>query len=389
MLKVREPKNNCNVYLVGVTHGNPSSAALVEEIVSDKSLKPSVVVLELCEDRYMSYSLQTKIRPWWNEVLGEDYDKRLARIEEIQKGKSKGARVVSSLIGDFNFIRKQGLLVGSFMSFGILVAIMQMISKSTKSRHEDEFGTAIQVCHEMDIPMRLGDAPQLETLNSIKKVVSFDTLNPKHIMSDAKSFAFAAFGITFDSLPWVKSSRYQLVKKQLDVANWINVPNVYLQNKVMFNSLMPLFAFFVFYSSLGMLPASGDAMFPLLPPLVPAEDVTQVQNFVETFVVQSGSEEYVAAVSSLAKIYADSVNSGWMGLQYLVGTSPPPETQITFSAGVNTLAMIVLVRLAKLIGADRDRFIADKVQDVCREFPVRICYMITIEPNLMVVIVCV
>jgi len=61
VLRVIDPNSNSVVHLVGVSHGSPTSADLVQSTIS--AVKPDVIVLELCEDRYISMSLDNKIVP--------------------------------------------------------------------------------------------------------------------------------------------------------------------------------------------------------------------------------------------------------------------------------------------------------------------------------------
>ena len=61
VLRVIDPNSNSIVHLVGVSHGSPISAELVQSTIS--MVKPDVIVLELCEDRYISMSLDNKIVP--------------------------------------------------------------------------------------------------------------------------------------------------------------------------------------------------------------------------------------------------------------------------------------------------------------------------------------
>ena len=61
VLRVVDPNSNAIVHIVGVSHGSPISAELVQSTIS--IVKPDVIVLELCEDRYISMSLDNKIVP--------------------------------------------------------------------------------------------------------------------------------------------------------------------------------------------------------------------------------------------------------------------------------------------------------------------------------------
>ena len=49
----------------------------------------------------------------------------------------------------------------------------------------DEFVTAMLEAERLDIPVRLGDAPQTDTLNSIKNVMSAEVFDPLKVVQGA------------------------------------------------------------------------------------------------------------------------------------------------------------------------------------------------------------
>ena len=101
------------MYLVGVSHGAPASAKLVGKTIRD--VNPSAIVLELCNDRYLSISLDAKIKPklCGNYTMPQVYEKKLKKLEELEKNQ-KGLYWKSNL----KFIRSQGFLVGGFIGMG-------------------------------------------------------------------------------------------------------------------------------------------------------------------------------------------------------------------------------------------------------------------------------
>ncbi len=105
--------NLCSVHLIGVSHGSPASAALVKQTI--ERVKPNAIVLELCDDRYLSISLDAKLKPLFsgNKTLPEIYEKKLRRLVEMEKN-SKGIYLKANL----NFMKSQGLLVGTFIGMG-------------------------------------------------------------------------------------------------------------------------------------------------------------------------------------------------------------------------------------------------------------------------------
>lgn len=81
VLIVEDAASGSRVHLVGVSHGSPASAALVETVMDET--KPACVVLELCEDRFISISLDAKIRPGeYNSTWTKSYDEKVVLLEK-------------------------------------------------------------------------------------------------------------------------------------------------------------------------------------------------------------------------------------------------------------------------------------------------------------------
>lgn len=62
---------------------------------------------------------------------------------------------------------------------------MTTINSSLVLLGGDEFVTAMLEAEKLDIPVRLGDAPQNDTLNSIKGIISVDVFNPSQVVEGA------------------------------------------------------------------------------------------------------------------------------------------------------------------------------------------------------------
>ena len=76
---------------------------------------------------------------------------------------------------------------------GIFVGAVQRLSRTAQSG--DEFVTAMRMAEQANIPIVLGDAPQNDTLASIKKVFSPATIDPLEARQGAESLLFSAFGV--------------------------------------------------------------------------------------------------------------------------------------------------------------------------------------------------
>lgn len=425
VLEVKDTASQSNVVLVGVSHGAPASASLVRDTIA--RVKPDVIVLELCNDRYLSISLDAKLRPdsteGYNSTVLELFDKKMPLIEEYEKSRS----APSYLMANINFMRSQGLLVGTFIGMGLLVTGLQKLfrrsnnysgstdysigstagstSKSStlsdlsdsKEENEDEFVTAMRIAAAESIPLRMGDAYQEETLKSVTQVLSSETFTPDSVIQGAKSLAFSSFGWTQGE--YLLSDLQQLppaVRKvpsspgmfsffggrstdvfEIDTVDtistedalknsqWINIPRTYLDNKKMLLSLVPLLAIAL--------------IVPILTDLVPAIDGSDAAAAVDvaTSIPPSFLQSIFTEGSTQLKA-EDTLNNGahtggvidvFQQTWLFLSKELPPDVQFIVDTFIDLVSVLVLIRLAKIIGSDRDRIIASKIQDVCDEFP--------------------
>lgn len=135
LLTVIDPLTRSRIHLVGVSHGSASSAALVKEVFAE--VNPAAVILELCDDRFWSISLDAKIRPRGNETLAVAFDNKLELIEnwEIKKKASLSTSnfgmfaIFSQISNIFKFASGQGLIGGTFVLLGLFVASLQKLTR--------------------------------------------------------------------------------------------------------------------------------------------------------------------------------------------------------------------------------------------------------------------
>jgi hypothetical protein len=192
VLSIEDPRTQSKIHLVGVSHGSPSSADLVREVFGE--VNPKAVVVELCDDRFLSISIDSKIRPRFNPTFTRIYDEKVAILEKrAEKQKAEATSyanyglfaVFSQLSSAFKFAKSQGVFGGVFVLLGLLVSSLQRASRGP-STSGDEFVTAMIEAEKINIPVLLGDAPQNDTLNSIKGVISKDIFVPNKIIQGAK-----------------------------------------------------------------------------------------------------------------------------------------------------------------------------------------------------------
>ena len=80
ILIVKDPQSNTKIHLVGVSHGSAPSAALVRETM--EHVKPAAVVVELCDDRFMTISLDAAIEPRGKRTVISEYRTKVQLITQ-------------------------------------------------------------------------------------------------------------------------------------------------------------------------------------------------------------------------------------------------------------------------------------------------------------------
>ena len=333
VLTVTEPSFGGRIHLVGVSHGSATSANLVKEVM--EQVKPSAVVLELCSDRFFSISLDSKIRPRGNATLATAFDTKVAMIEtkrQQQQQTSSYANfpilgVFSQLSSVFKFASGQGVVGGIFVILGLFVSNLQRMTRSNTGG--DEFVTAMIEAERLNIPVRLGDAPQNDTLNAIRGILSKEAFVPAKVAQGALFLAFSALGVA------AEKSNQRLARlipdSALKTSEWVSIPGTYAENASMLKSLMPLFATLLLTTTFTYFPYA----------------------------------EVIGSTGDVAPSSSTLVGS----LLAMITADPPPEVEQAVSSLIDVLSLLVLIRMAKLIGTDRDCIIAKNVQATAAEFP--------------------
>jgi hypothetical protein len=333
VLTVVDPLTGNNIHLVGVSHGSAVSAQLVNDVIDD--INPAAVVLELCDDRFWSISLDSKVRPRGNATLAEAFDNKIALLESKQQQQKETTfnanfPIVGAFSQTLKFASGQGLVGGMFVLLGLFVSNLQRMVRSNTGG--DEFVTAMLAAERLDIPVRLGDAPQNDTLDSIRHgVISKEAFSPSCIRQGALFLAFSAFGIAAEKSNQRLAS--VIPDSALKSSEWVSIPGTYAENASMLKSLMPLFATLLLTTTISYFPYE----------IFGAADIPA-----------AGDAATATAANSLLALFT---------------YQPPPEVEYTVSSIFDVLSALILIRMTKVIGTDRDCIIAKNVQTTAAEFP--------------------
>jgi hypothetical protein len=174
--------------------------------------------------------------------------------------------------------------------------------------------------------------------------------------------AFSAFGLLPGKSNRILSSR--IPDAVMKASEWVSIPKAYLENSSMLKSLLPIFAVLFVSTALGF---------------IPFDDV-------DTIPTESTASAISASISSLftpsgvitSDVTAVANTVGFTGISILQNIIAfftgdlPPEVEVVTSTMIDVFSVLVLIRMAKIIGTDRDCIIAKNVQTAAKEFPVSI-----------------
>jgi len=432
--KEKELQTSNTIHLLGVSHGSPPSARLVRNTISNINSKvdmlrskdsttstkdcPVVIALELCDDRYLSISLESQVEPRsGNTTLNEIYWKKISSLQTKKDDEivlfgmknlkdSETGRFLLNVNAFFRFVKTQGVLLGLFVAMGILVKELQSmfhssarLPSSVTAPHnvssienfpipgEDEFATAMRMAAALDFPVRMSDANQADTLSSIRGVVSADTVNPVMVAQGAQSLAFSALGLEMapkDSTQLTASSSTSNMNSNTSPVSemeflrsiygelrpeWINIPAVYAENWNMVKSLLPLALIAVVSAVIGAaanaLDANGIGPIPQTLEMFPPTQLDLATILPDTLMNSPERQLLSSWITPVASKVADVL----MAISAALDTELTPAQEAAINVVVETFSGLLLIRLAKIIGSDRDKIIASKVMSICREFP--------------------
>lgn len=210
---------------------------------------------------------------------------------------------------------------------GLFFSSFQRINQTA-----DEFATAMIVANNRNIPLRLGDAPQNDTMNSMKKILDIELLTPERIYKDSLTFLFSFFGI-FSSLAGQREINSKIPENILKESEWLSIPQAYGDDFSMIKSLWPLISLNLLSVALDYYPFMNDNA-----PQVLSTALSSDNNILDT-------------------------------MSAMLEMEVPSYIAEPLSFMVNLLGVLIVIRIAKLIGSDRDIIIASKIQEIAKEFP--------------------
>lgn len=245
---------------------------------------------------------------------------------------------------------------------------------------EDEFATAMRMAAALDFPVRMSDANQADTLSSIRGVVSADTVNPIMVVQGAQSLAFSALGL--DMTPKDTSLTIKTTISSSDTQmeflrsiygelrpEWINIPAVYAENWNMIKSLLPLVLIAVVSSVIGVaantLDANGIGPIPQSLEMFPPTQL-DLTTILPDMIMSSPQRQLL---NMWFAPIASKVGDALVAISDVMDTEWTPAQEAAINIVVESFSALLLIRLAKIIGSDRDKIIASKVMSICREFP--------------------
>jgi hypothetical protein len=347
-----------------------------------------------------------------NTTLNEIYWKKISNLQTQKEDEivifgmknlkeSETGRFLLNVNAFFRFIKTQGLLLGLFVAMGILVKEIQSMFHSSARLPssvnassndssidtfpipgEDEFATAMRMAAALDFPVRMSDADQADTLSSIKGVVSADTINPIMVAQGAQSLAFSALGLDMtpkvsssNTIAPITSSRTSQMEYLRSIygdlrPEWINIPAVYAENWNMVKSLLPLVLIAVVSSAVGVaadaLDARGIGPIPLSLDMFPNTQL-DLNTILPDNILSSPEKQLL---STWFEPIISKLGDALAAISVLMDTEWTPGQEAAINIVVESFSAMLLIRLAKIIGSDRDKIIASKVMSICREFPV-------------------
>ena len=326
------------MHLVGVSHGSKASAELVQRTIRETS--PAAVILELCEERYLSVSLEAQLRPR-NATIASMYDTIVNQLRLAAERDNSNALPLFSamtpfdqLMGALRFARAQGFVGGAFVLLSLLI---RRIQRATRSSGDDEFVTAMREAEALRIPILLADASQNETLLSISRVISTEALNPVLFLHDLRSFGFSVLGIG-------AMSSNQAVAKVVPApvarrSKWVNI---YCDGLGIF-----------------LLPPILVALFPYIADLLPFHtsslDASSGEALADAAQLMQSSPSWPLTVES-----AGTIKAGSQIIHALINSA------IVF---IDVAAWVLFMRMVKVTAEERDDLMARNIQRMCRKFP--------------------
>ena len=191
--------------------------------------------------------------------------------------------------------------------------------------------------------------------------------------------AFSAFGLLPDNSYKPLTSR--IPAPLLKSSEWLSVPGAYYDDPSMVQILLPIFASSALTTAIGTLYLGG--MIDTVAAVDSVVAVSDVSVPSALLPIQATSAALLTYITALLN-HQISINGDISSFTNSIGQSSWFTSLVAFLKDVdqenflnnlvNAISVLVIIRMSKLIGNDRDSIIAEKVQAAAKEFPVCFCY---------------
>eukprot|EP00596_Hydrurales_sp_CCMP1899_P010539 CAMPEP_0119051844 /NCGR_PEP_ID=MMETSP1177-20130426/73324_1 /TAXON_ID=2985 /ORGANISM="Ochromonas sp, Strain CCMP1899" /LENGTH=327 /DNA_ID=CAMNT_0007031183 /DNA_START=501 /DNA_END=1484 /DNA_ORIENTATION=- len=282
----------------------------------------------------------------------------IRKEEEEAQSYSAAVLFFSTLGNILRFATQQGPVGGVFVLLGLLVNNLQRLTRSNTGA--DEFVTAMIEADKINIPVRLGDAPQNDTLESIKGIISLELFDPIKVAKGSLFLAFSAFGVLADASNKALSNK--IPEPLLKASKWVSIPGAYLDDLNMLKSLIPLLLASIVTTFVGTLPLFIEDG------VIDIENVNAALNTDPSAALSTLEVTTSAIMTYFGSVFHDTIGSGnfYMSVEnYFSGV----DFDASGSLFIDAMSLLFLIRMAEVIGTNRDCIIANKVQSAATEFP--------------------
>jgi len=306
------------------------------------------------------------------------------KMKDLQQQQSalKSDSSLAKLLASGRFIYSQGLVGGFFILVGLLGTSSQLLTSS--ARTEDEFTTAIRVATEKKIPIRLADAPQNDTLQSISTVISPELFDPVGLYYGTRDLIFSFLGL-LPSLATDKRSVETIPTNVMKNSKWINIPKAYSETPQLLKSMLPILVTTSLLLILEIMADGSGSSSGGFTSAVSAVTTTDVFDSSSTSASVASMGVIPGTLSSilhqfLSSILSSSIDpsttttiSSTIDNSILLNTDmsssdSSENVEILLASMLHFLEFSFLVRLSKIIGTRRDAILARNIQGVSKEF---------------------
>jgi hypothetical protein len=164
-----------------------------------------------------------------------------------------------------------------------------------------------------------------------------------------------------------KALSQRIPESVMKASQWVNIPQAYIDNKQMLKSLYPLLLAALLTTSIGLLPNDIDV------------SSAASLNSLGTSASIATQFTLPALMTSMSQISlfdpltfdVATIQASFLSLTSLLFRDLSPEVEAVTTTIADMISILVLIRMAKIIGSDRDRIIAKNIQAAALEFPVR------------------